>query len=164
MRLIQNENGFTLIELMIVVVIVAILATIAYPSYQQYVMRAHRSDCQQGLLIAANQQERFMSQCRWFASTLTGTRACGADSTAGVLGLPSTTSPEGQCTIQFDATSPGTIAAGCTTKACGFTLVAIRKASEASDGNFRIDSTGRRQWDRDNSGTFGDNANEDRWK
>ena len=33
----QDERGFTLIELMVVVVVVAILAAIAYPIYTRYV-------------------------------------------------------------------------------------------------------------------------------
>lgn len=35
----ENKNGFTLIEMMIVIVIIAILATIAIPQYQRYVIR-----------------------------------------------------------------------------------------------------------------------------
>ena len=40
----KRINGFTLIELMIVVAIVGIIAAIAYPSYRDSVMRAQRSD------------------------------------------------------------------------------------------------------------------------
>ena len=43
----KKSQGFTLIELMIVVVIVAIFAAIAIPSYQEYARRARASEAQQ---------------------------------------------------------------------------------------------------------------------
>ncbi|MBL1980998.1 prepilin-type N-terminal cleavage/methylation domain-containing protein, partial [Klebsiella pneumoniae] len=40
----KNQQGFTLIELMIVVAIIAILAAIALPAYQDYVARSQVSE------------------------------------------------------------------------------------------------------------------------
>lgn len=53
------KNGFTLIELMIVVAIVGILAAIAYPNYRQYVERTHRTDVQSHMLKVAHDLQRF---------------------------------------------------------------------------------------------------------
>lgn len=45
-RVLRREEGFTLIEVLVVVVIVAILAAISVPIYIQYVQGARASDAQ----------------------------------------------------------------------------------------------------------------------
>ena len=54
-----QQQGFTLIELMITVAIIAILAAVAYPSYSEYVKRGNRSEGQALLNDTAALQERY---------------------------------------------------------------------------------------------------------
>ena len=57
----KTEQGFTLIELMIVVAIVGILAAIAFPSYQESVRKSARAEAKAALLGAAQAFERYYS-------------------------------------------------------------------------------------------------------
>jgi type IV pilus assembly protein PilE len=55
----RKVNGFTLIELMIVVAIVGVLAAIAIPSYQNYVMQSRRSEAQATMMSLALNEEKY---------------------------------------------------------------------------------------------------------
>lgn len=55
----KKYEGFTLIELMIVVAIIAILAAIAYPSYTQYKIRGNRADVQSEMMQTAQRLQSY---------------------------------------------------------------------------------------------------------
>ena len=74
-------QGFTLIEVMIVVAIIAILAAVALPSYNEYIRRGHRAEARAGLLQAGQWMER--------AATATGTYPLAAAFPASLTKIPS---------------------------------------------------------------------------
>ncbi|MBL4852195.1 MAG: prepilin-type N-terminal cleavage/methylation domain-containing protein [Gammaproteobacteria bacterium] len=74
----NNKNGFTLIEVLIVVAIVGILAAIAYPSYVEQVNKVRRTDAQATLVeLAARLQEYYVDQPppTYVGASLTGDNA-----------------------------------------------------------------------------------------
>lgn len=54
----KQVQGFTLIEMMIVVSIIAIISAIAYPNYQASALKANRSDGMDTMADAAGKLER----------------------------------------------------------------------------------------------------------
>lgn len=163
----HNRNrGFTLIELMIVVVIIGVLAGIAYPSYKNYMMKTRRGDARAIMLAISAQQERFFTECNWYATTLTGTRGCGADNTAGVLGFNLSGTVSENYTFAVSAGSKdrnGTLPATCSSASCGFTLEATPISKQVKDGKLMINARGERFWDKNNNTVYTDN-DEDSWK
>jgi type IV pilus assembly protein PilE len=66
----KRMQGFSLMELLIVVVVIGILASIAVPSYRRYVMRTHRTDATAALLRIQSAQEKFFLQNNQYAGDL----------------------------------------------------------------------------------------------
>jgi type IV pilus assembly protein PilE len=60
----KTENGFTLIELMIVVAIIGVLAAIAIPNYNQYITRSKITEGVAGLSDARVRMEQYFQDNR----------------------------------------------------------------------------------------------------
>lgn len=56
-----KQQGFSLLELMIVIGIVGILSAIAIPGYANYMRKAHRNDMQSAMMQHAQELERCYS-------------------------------------------------------------------------------------------------------
>ena len=75
MRNLRNRQGFTLIELMIVVVIIGILAAIAIPKFNNASARAKEKEADGILSQLYRLQETYKAEKGGYATALTGTNS-----------------------------------------------------------------------------------------
>lgn len=68
----RKSQGFSLIELLIVLTIVAILASIAIPNYRQHIVRARRDDAKAALVDLATRLEQFYVSHHSYAKATIG--------------------------------------------------------------------------------------------
>jgi type IV pilus assembly protein PilE len=131
----KNQNGFTLIEMMITVAIVGILAAVAIPSYRQHIVRAARTEAQSELLQLVTLQEKIYLNSN--AYTFRVTNAYDGTS-AGGLGVTSGKTKDNRYNVTLANTAVSQT----------FTLVAtpITGTTQAGDGNLSVTESGIKLW------------------
>ena len=114
----KKSNGFTLIELMIVVAIVGILTAIALPAYTQYIARGKRAEVRAEILRAEGWLERFNNENNRYDSAA----AAGTNPGFGTRfsAVPSTGSANYNLALVVSTST--------------FTITATRQNSMATDG------------------------------
>jgi type IV pilus assembly protein PilE len=129
-----KQQGFTLIELMIVVSIIAILAAVAYPAYGKYTLRAKRSAAASYMMTVSNKQEAAMNNARAYFAIGTG-----ADSEWTAVGMAVPTEIKSYYTFTVavnNAATPPT-----------YTITAAPQGSQQSDtecGSLTLNQAGTR--------------------
>lgn len=125
----QLKNGFTLMELMIVVAILAILVAMAYPSYRQYMQRGKRVDAQTEMLkIAQNMQKYYTINHNYTAAKL--------DNNSTSKDFPSSSNKD-YALLLVPGNQSWTLTA--TPNSSGFMQ---------STGNLTLDSMGKQCWEK----------------
>ena len=99
------QQGFTLIELMIVVAIVGILAAIAIPAYSDYVVRSKVSEAMAGLGACKTSVAEYIATKG--AAALTAANAGCADQASQFASAPVVTAVTGVITITVTGTNSG---------------------------------------------------------
>lgn len=139
----NKDNGFTLIEIMIVVAIIGIIAAVAMPSYRESIVKSKRTVAKTHLMDIAARQEQYLANNKRYAASLTD------------LGLPATyyVDESGESTAG-DAVYRMTLGGVAT---FAFTITATPQGSLASDdtrcGTYTYNETGAKTYSKggDNS-------------
>jgi len=135
-----EPNGFTLIELMIVIAIIGVLVGVGLPFYGNYIKETHRTDGMSELTRVMQQQEKYYLNSMTYVTDLS---LLGLGATGGKY-----RSAEGYYDI-IASTCPGVSIGRCVL------LTAEPIGSQAGDGTFTLNSRGERDWTGNNSARKG---------
>jgi type IV pilus assembly protein PilE len=133
----NSDDGFTLIELMIVVAIVAILAAIAIPAYKKQIMQSRESSAKSALLDLARRQETYYSANNAYATQMS---LLGyANVTSNAIQVPNNTNQ-----AYYTVTISGPASSGSTASTFTATATPVAGSTQANDacGTYQIDYLG----------------------
>lgn len=121
----HNVNGFTLIELMIVVAIIGVLAALAIPAYQDYAVRAKISEA----VVAGSAAKNYLSE------GYTQDRTTGLNAAAVAINLSPVTGKQSKYVANVCVGAAGTAATACPPYvADGVWSIFVTVAANAANG------------------------------
>lgn len=147
-----KKNGFTLIEVMIVVVIVGVLAAIAFPSYKESVKKSRRSDAQGALQGLAQAMEREYTNEGTYAKADgdDGNEVTGSGAVPTIFATQAPLDgPNKYYDLRIDS-ADGT--------SYVIQAIPILGSAQYGDGVLQLSSTGLRVWDRDGDGDLSESS------
>jgi len=125
----RQPQGFTLIEMMIVVAIIAVISAIAIPQYKQYVIRGNRAAVESFMMDVSSKQKQYLLDARTYAADL---------ATLSIASLPPDVT--GKYTVSICIDVAGT---SCTVASSPpffeITATPVAGGPQAGDGNLTLD-------------------------
>jgi len=149
----HNHQGFTLMEMVVIVAIIAIMASIAIPSYQDSLRKSRRADAQVALVGLAAALERH--------NTINGayTGAGTVDNDTGAPTIYPSTSPSDGSTAYYQLTIKSADASTFELRA-----TPIETTSQKGNGFLSLNQLGQKKWDKNNNASIdADDVNENKW-
>ncbi|MEN9847984.1 MAG: hypothetical protein RL368_724 [Pseudomonadota bacterium] len=150
--MLKKQNGFTLVELMMVVAVIAILSTVAIPAYDQYITKARRADAKVALMKLAQLQEAFFSNNNRYAITLAELLTSSSEGFLNIKGVTAQ-SPQNYYTLTLNPATARNFTL--TATPYGDMITREEKASPSCKG-LSIDSTGQRGVSGEGTGSIQD--------
>ncbi|WP_086931188.1 type IV pilin protein [Agarilytica rhodophyticola] len=143
-----TQQGFNLVELLIVIAIISIIAAIGYPSYQDSLEKSRRTDGREALLRAAALQERWYLQRNQYTNNMLDIGGADSEERYYTLATAFNFNGANDCSAADE-------------RRC-FTLTATAQGVQANDEEcirLTIDNLGRKRSFRAGAGTAGETTN-----
>lgn len=140
--MLKRQQGFTLIELMVVVAVIAVLSAIAIPAYDQSVTKARRADAKVALMKLAQLQEAYFSNNNRYAITLAELLTSSPEGFSSIVGTTAQ-SPQNYYTLTLTPGAVATRSFTLTAAPYGDMITREGKMSVSCKG-LTMDSTGQR--------------------